>query len=429
LEQSVAVGSGESTAKRLLSSVCALGVCGVFFAVQQLRALPWNGLFDRTGPTLVALGAIALITVPMPWLGSARRHQLALAGSILFGAMTVGWLLVVALAFACLTVRISRSNWKTWQKLTLLLGVWVAVAIGKWGAAATQVNLPFLAWSLYWAFLPAAIACLVVERARGQLDGVARSEEWLYLLALPRFFLPFIQPIGAGSFVRSRGQTHTAQMALSALGLAVWGGACLLAIKHTHYSVKSPSETLQLMAHGPRILRNAVRIYAINAAQIFCAVSLFRLLGHDLGSGFRYPLLATSFNDLYRRWNYYYFEFVTSIFYLPLVGWLRRRVPLSVAYVLAGYPSMLFGVWALDNVGMQLALGWNASSFLREASDLQELGTYLGVWSFILIPALVLSRARKLRRYWWWQAGAHLLTLGVCAGLLAFFFSYGLTIY
>jgi hypothetical protein len=407
----------ETFAARLLSSACAIGACGALFAAQQLNALPWNGQFTATMPTLIVLGGIAVVTAVAPWLAVERRSTWVLWGSLAVGAIVTRALIVVPLGFAWLTSRVSRTSWPVWQKLAVLLGTWTLVIAAR-GVAPHCILFPYRMLFLYWACLPAAVICLVVERARGQLDQLQQKDDLSYLLALPRFFLPFLQPIGAGRLINSR-SAYSPQLALRALGLGLWGVACLLALKYTHYSLRGGGESFDFLRMVQRVVNNGVLIYGVNASGIFCGVALFRLLGYDLGSGFRFPLLASSFSDLYRRWNYYFYEFVSSIFYLPLVTWLRRRLPLPLAYMMAGYPSVLLGVWALDNFTFQLAVDGFGLVVLRQLTDWQDLVAHAGVWSLIILPQVALSRFRQLRRHRWWRVGAHTLTLATCFVLLA----------
>jgi hypothetical protein len=301
------------------------------------------------------------------------------------------------------------------------------VAMVKW-VAPRSVHLPYGTLALYWACLPAAVICLVVERARGQLNDATRTQEWAYLLAPPRFFFPFLQPIRASRFISSP-QPYTRRLALTGLGLAVLAALCLLAVHHLHYSVKAPGERAGISIDAPWVLKNAVLVYSINASRIFVAVALLRHLGYGLGSGFRFPLLATSFNDLFRRWNYYFYEYVSAIFYLPLVNWLRRYLPLKVAYVLAGYPSILLGVWAIDNVFFQFPIGRNADATWVQISDWRELAGYALIWSVIILPQALFGRlVRRLSPGWRRNLG-WLLTIGVGAAIYTAFYWHRVAVY
>ena len=53
------------------------------------------------------------------------------------------------------------------------------------------------------------------------------------------------------------------------------------------------------------------------------------MLGYDLGSGMDKPLLSRSFAEFFRRWNYYIYESVRSLFLFPLVG-LLSMLPLTL---------------------------------------------------------------------------------------------------
>jgi len=397
-------------------------------AAHYLDAFPWNGAYRQLGATLQALGILACAAVALPWVSAPRRVWLSLAASVAMGALVAGWLIVVPVAFALLAVEVARRAGGVAWKLLVLLGVWLLLIVLRWAAPA-WLRLQFGAWGLYWTCIPPAVIYLVVERSRGQLRDVSRAHEWEYLLALPRFLLPFLQPIGARAFISSRKTSQTPRLALRAFGLSLYAAAGLWVLKATHFAVKSPSDDFSLVLHGPQILANCVLVYAVNASYIFCAVAMFRVLGHDLGSGFRFPFLADSVGDFYRRWNYYFYEYVSSIFYVPLVSWLRRRFPLGLAYILAGYPSILLGVWAVDNVTFQLAVSRGPGSAIEQMTNGRELAGYAAIWTLIIVPHLLASGFRRLRQRRWWQFSARLLTLlaGVVVAVVTFW--VGVAIY
>lgn len=385
------------------------------------------GAYHDTPATLLLLGLMLAVFASLPWLRPRHRPDVALLGSILTGALVTRWLIVVPLLFAALAVRVSRSPWAPWRKLALLFAVWLAVAVLGWFEPG-GAGLRYGTLAVYWSCLPAAIICLVTERARGQLDGVEVRHEWAYLLAMPRFVAPFVQPIGAGRFVRSWQTGDSGRRALRALALGLYAIGGFLVIKYTHYSVKSSIDTLSLSEHGPRIARNGLRIYAYNATAIFFAIPMLRLLGYDLGSGFRFPLLASSFADVYRRWNYYFFEFASSIFYLPLVSRLRRWLPLSLSYAVAGYASFFCGLWLLERVS-RLPSSKYGTELFTQLADWRGLLTYAAVWSLIIWPQVLLAPARRWRRFWWWRAAGRVAAVGLGVAILVVLFSLQLTLY
>lgn len=417
----------EKALARVVTSLCALALFAALHEVERRGLLFWTGRFHPESK-LLTFGSMALVAALVPWFPARLRAKALLAGSLLVGALLLRWLIVVPLLLAWLAPRITRMPWHNWQKLAVLLGVWVAVPVLAW-FAPRGYGLRYTELGLYWTCLPAPLICLVVERGRGQLDAAEPLDEWLYLLAFPRFFMPFLQPIGAARFIGSWQKYRAPKLALSGLALGLYGLLGFFAIQYTHYAIKNPSDAFPLPQDAWLIGQNALRIYAFNATIIFCAVAQLRLLGYELGSGFRFPFLSSSVSEFYRRWNYYFFEYSTSIFYLPLSARLRRWMPVWLAYVLAGYPSILLGVWALDNVFAQLPLGLYGKQMFDQLTDWRELAAYFFVWSLIILPQVALTPLRRLRRFAFWRIGGRIMTIGLAVGILGLFFFYGVTLY
>jgi hypothetical protein len=414
--------------QRWVASTCALAVGGAYFTAHQLGIMAWNGA-DRSTPAMAFLVCLlAGSAAVLPWLPESRRNVARALASLLVGVFVFRFLLIVPLVLGVAVLRISRTSWPTWRKVALVLGIWLTVVLLCW-VTPRGFGMPYRALGAYLACLPAPLICLVVERARGMLDDVDPLQEWLYLLGAPRVVVPFLQPVGAARLIRSRREEASYRLPLTALGLALLGIAGCAALRYTGYHVKGGFADLSLRAHGPTIAENVVHLYAVNATAIFVVVPMYRLLGYDLGSGFRFPFLATSFAEFYRRWNYYYFEYVSTIFYQPLVSWLRRRLPLKAAYVLAGYPSFLLGAWALDKIFLQLPASRSLAEVFSVARNWQELGLYFAVWTLVIGSQLLLGPIRSLRRFWWWRLLGWLVTVGTVLTAVTLLYVYQLTIY
>ncbi len=412
---------------RLFASLCALIVCAVFWWSSEGRHLRWNGYETRNAVLVFAL--LAAVTVVTPWLDKNLRAKVLLVGSILMGAVLARWLVLVALAFAWLTLRVVRSTWRPSLKLLLLLGTWTALALGKWWIHAWFPGLELARLTFYWALLPAALIYLVVEHARGRLQHAKPIDEWLYLLALPRFLLPFAQPISPRNFIDSGRAPLTKALSLRALGLGLYGAACQFGADHFRYTIWPKDPRVTLSEHVINVLETGGFIYCFNSARIFCAIAVLRLLGFDLGSGFRWPLFSRSFADIYRRWNYYLFEFASSIVYWPLVSRLRRFMPVRLAYVLAGYPAIFFGVWAISNVVFPLGVGLTPKPLIRHLADGQLLLAYAAVWSLILLPHAAAGSLRRFRRNRWWKWGSYATAGALAASVATLAYAYRVYLY
>jgi hypothetical protein len=202
-------------------------------------------------------------------------------------------------------------------------------------------------------------------------------------------------------------------------------GLCAIAafyiLNNTHFSAKSSSEAFSLIEHGPRVFRNGVHIYAYNCGSIFLAISLLRMAGYDLGSGFNWPVLSSSPSEFFRRWNYYFFDFANTVIFVPITSRLRRWVPLWLAYIFGAYASFALGVWVLDIMSRfpQTYLGIGT---LQALTNLYDLRVHFVFWSMIIGAQLAIMPARRLRRHWWWRAVGHVGTWALAiAGLIWLF--------
>lgn len=73
-------------------------------------------------------------------------------------------------------------------------------------------------------------------------------------------------------------------------------------------------------------------------------ISLCRILGADLAPNFRYPLLAPSFIEHWRRWNIYNRKLLLKFFYFPFGGKERNRFR-NVFIVFAASAILLHSGW------------------------------------------------------------------------------------
>jgi hypothetical protein len=332
----------------------------------------------------------------------------------------VGWFIPIPVILTWSIVRISRLSWSTPAKLMVLLGGWLTLAISGW-ALIPITGSSFSALNMYMGFMPAAIIWIVLDRAAGRLEGVTELEEWFYFLAFPRFVAPFVQPIGAARMLKSRQVQQSPLLSLRALGLMCYAVAVFYALGHTHFSMKSTFEALQFAEHAPRIARNVLHIYAFNAAPILFAVSLFRAVGYDLGSGFRFWGLSTSPGDFFKRWNYYFFDFANVAVFMPLMSRLRRLLPVWLNYVVCVYASFALSVWFLGFVA-NLPGDYLAQAARRGVTNLYDLRVHLALWTMVIAGQLLLRPLRRFRRATWSKVLGNLFTWALAlAGLIALF--------
>jgi hypothetical protein len=375
------------------------------------------GIFGGT----LMLSVLAVALAALPWVPPHHRSKGVFALSIVIASWLLHLLVVVPLAFTWLALRTVRQPWQRSRKLALLLSVWLAVSVLGWFAIPHLAR--YLTLAGYWGALPAAIIWLVLDHERGRLDGVSLHEQSLYFLAFPRFCAPFIHPIGAARFMRSWRTTHSAWFSVRAVLLGLHAIAAFWVLGHTHFAAMSSTDTFSLVVHGPRVFRNGLHIYAYNCGSIFLAISLCRVAGYELGSGFNWPGLSSSPSEFFRRWNYYFFDFASNVIFVPIVTRLRRWLPLWLTYAIGGYASFALGVWVLDILS-RFPQSYLGLATLKALTNVYDLRVHLIFWSMIIAAQLLIMPARRLRRFWWWRAAGHIGTWGLAiTGLMWLFIS------
>ncbi len=341
------------------------------------------------------LGLCLLAIASRPFLGKAEFRILLLALSLIGCGVVAGFDALAIFAFAGLTSAVSRTKIPLGLRVLLVSLLWLAPIVPKLWLGRPDLA-PHGALFSYWAGIPFSALYLLVERQRGLLDEASWLDDAVYMLALPRFVSPFIQAIPASSFLESqKDPPPDVRLALRGAGLVIYGALLFVLMAKLPYiwPKRAGFHPDPRWVHTPRFLHNVVYVYAANAQAIFCAVGLFRLLGFDLSSGFRWPLLATSFAEFYRRWNHYVYDTVRSLFLFPLIARLRTVLPWQVAVLLSGYLAIFLGAFVQSRVLVPLALNVDPMLVFKFAFEPSQLAMQGVFWSLILVPQVLPRRA------------------------------------
>lgn len=314
----------------LLGILCALEAAGL----THLRG--WSDL-DPERPYVVLFAAYLATWIGTREVRGAARRIVLLVGSVVtaclfdpwFAAGSIVWVVAfhasvfagrrvrpgrglafVLLTFAGLVVACSRDLWPDFLAAHRELG--------RWGYLFAMAYTFRIAWLLHQVRMQRAVLPL--------LDVV------LYFVFAPFFVIvPYMLAIPRCDRFRAGLDAHSAAIERSGIRLLAWGVALTLAAVALH-TLYDPRAALfaSLRAHDlAAIALHSVPAYPINAALETCAivavlVGMVRLLGIDLGSSFRRPLLAQSITELWRRWNTHFRDLLVELFYVPVVMRLRR---------------------------------------------------------------------------------------------------------
>jgi len=314
----------------LVGILCGLEAVGL----TQLRG--WSDI-DPERPYVILFAAYLATWIAAREVRGGARRIVLLVGSIVTACLFDPWFAVGSIVwvvafhasvFAGARVRPGRG-------LAFVLATFAGLAVvcsrdlwpdflaahrelGRWGYLFAIAYTFRIAWLLHQVRMQRAVLPL--------LDVV------LYFVFAPFFVIvPYMLAIPRFDRFRAGLDVHSAAIERSGIRLLAWGVALtLVAVAlHTLYDPRA-AFFASLRAHDlAAIALHSVPAYPINAVLETCAivavlVGMVRLLGIDLGTSFRRPLLAQSITELWRRWNTQFRDLLVELFYVPVVMRLRR---------------------------------------------------------------------------------------------------------
>ncbi len=372
-----------------ITVVAGLALVGLYAGITKFLR-PITTMSHHRHPFAV-FGLCALAVVLQPLFSRRRWRDVFLALSVAACVLQLGVDALGAIGYALLVVVLARAPGPVFPRALLALGAWVAASLPKLGMSPEQfrTHIPFY---IYWVGMPFAGIYLIVERARGILGDVRWRDECMYLLALPRFYIGFYQPISPAKFFASEEPGSSAKRAALALALGAYGAALeylrlnMVFVTNHEPGTRLPAGVIQV--EWLLAANNALYAYIVNASGIFIAVGLFRAFGYNLGSGFNWPLASRSFSEFFRRWNYYVYDAVMSLFFFPIVGRFRRWMPIALAAILGAYLAIFLGSFGLNSVLVPLAIAKDAFGTARRLLAPEHIFFYAVYWSAIVLPQL-----------------------------------------
>jgi hypothetical protein len=380
----------------------------------------YSSVFNvRGGPGSLTAYACLTATVVVVWLVPARWRRPALTvASLLAGALLLRTGMVAVLAYALALCVVARRPWSLRAQLLVSLILWAAGPIARWYLLPPAWHFFSYALGMVWAGLLFSTLFLLIERRRQSSGDSSLVDDLFYLLALPRLVEPFAQPISRRYLLSTARANFDWHLLRRGLGLGLL--AALLSLVGIGLRKLGPGSTPAAGAVP------AYTVYYCNMARtIFGSMALFRLLGYDMASGFRYHLLSTSFSDFFRRWNHYVRDAVLSLFLFPLIGWLRPRLGKTAATVIACYTAIIVGAFAMHDLLVPFIMADSPRHGVAAIFEPTRFVLLFVLWTGIVVPVVlgrkgqaapsgtrrIWARVRFLAIYFavwgvaWWQAG------------------------
>lgn len=375
-------------ARGLLSAA----LLSVFLAV--LHELDRRGLGTsvlRMAPVAapLVLGLVAAAAFACALAPAARRRAILLAAAIIVAPLVLGLWALVLFGWAAAVIAVARAPIRIVARLAVVAALWAVVPVARSAWLDVEAQADTMVLAVAWAGQLYSALFLVVERERE--EPVLRST-WLgdafYLLALPRLLAPFFQPISPRQLARAERPGMPRRLIRRGAGLAAYAAASA-ALAWTLGDVARQIEPAPLA-----LAVEFVGLYARATYTIFTAVAMFRLLGFNLGSGFRAPFLSRSFAEFFRRYNYYVRGAVLSLFYFPLLGRLRLHMSQRAASIVSSYVAIAVGSFMLHDLLVPMSIAIEPSSIAGHYFDPVRIAGFVALWTLIIVPTAGIAPRR-----------------------------------
>jgi hypothetical protein len=348
----------------------------------KLSGLRWG--FAELSPLRRGAGYLAVLAAAGFFLaatGRRRRFLALLAGSAVVYPLFLHLGALLVALYVGLVCGLARVQARLRFRLALALVLWAALPLARFTFFPLEWREHTVALIIVWVGLIYSTLYLLIERRRGYCAPEGLLGEVLYLVAFPRMVEPFFQPLPLRAFFGSLRPAMIPTLARRGFLLGLYGLALSVVGRQLHASLEPT--TAPIVHLGVAF----VVFYCHSAAQVFVSIALFRLLGFDLGSGFNRPFLSRSFVDFYRRWNYYVRAAVVRLFFFPLLGAFRRRLPHRLAIYAATYGGILGGSYLLNDLFVPLVTATEPIAGAAVSLNAPHLVTLAFFWTGVLFSA------------------------------------------
>jgi hypothetical protein len=312
---------------------------------------------------------------------------LSLAGAcVLLSPLVAGLLAAAGLAmFAVVRGRLPFR----WKVLVLL----AILAVATFGRATDRLPVPHEFWPVLGSLF--LFRMIVYMYDLSHATGPPALKDYLsYFFLLPNYYFLMFPVIDFHTFRRSYFKRDIHTVAQQGVWRILRGTTHLLL-----YRVIYQAQGQFSPPHVPVAVAVAAKasfaflLYLRVSGQFHIIAGMLCLFGYDLPETNRYYLLATSVNDLWRRINIYWKDFMVKVFYFPAYFRMRRKGELR-AQLLA--TALVFVVtWFLHAV----QFFWLQGRFLIKFND-TVFWIILG--SMVVADVWIGSlRAKRLPRTGW----------------------------
>lgn len=242
----------------------------------------------------------------------------SLAGAfVLLPPVVAGLLIATGLTIFGIVRSALAYRWK----IAILLGILAGLAYGR---ATGAFHFPGDFWPVFGAIFMFRMIIYLYDLKH--MPEPARLEDFVsYFFLLPNYYFLLFPVIDFRTFKKSYFKRDIHDVAQQGVWWIVRGTTHLLLYRLIYQlqAAFSPPQTPVWMA-VPAKMALCYLLYLRVSGQFHIIVGMLHLFGYDLPETNRRYFLATSFEDMWRRINIYWKNFMVKIFYFPLYFKLRN---------------------------------------------------------------------------------------------------------
>lgn len=264
---------------------------------------------------------------------------LSFAGAcVLLGPLVASMLIGIGLTMFA----IARSGLDFRNKVLVLLGLLAALA---WGRTLENSPVPDEFWPVFGAIFMFRMIVYMYE-VRYAATPISLKDYLNYFFLLPNYYFLLFPVADFQTFRKSWFKRDIHTVAQQGVWWIFRGTTHLLLYRVIYQSQASltPAKLPVAAVVCLKIVSSYV-LYLRVSGQFHIAVGMLLLFGYDLPETNRRYFLASSINDLWRRINVYWKDFMVKVFYFPAYFKMRRQGDIR-AQILATI-LVFFGTWFL----------------------------------------------------------------------------------
>jgi alginate O-acetyltransferase complex protein AlgI len=264
---------------------------------------------------------------------------LSLAGAYVMLDAAVATLLI---AIGLIMFGVVRSSLQFRWKAAAIVAIFVALACSR---ITGRPAIPLEFWPVFGAiFMFRMIVYLYdVSHMRGP---VSLKEYLSYFFLLPNYYFFLFPVIDFQTFRKSYFKRDIHPVAEQGVWWIVRGTTHLILYRLLYQLQGSFSPPhVPVAVAVPAKMALIFLLYLRISGQFHIIVGMLHLFGYDLPETNRYYLLAAGINDLWRRINIYWKDFMVKVFYFPAYFKLRRNGELRAK--LLATSLVFFATWFL----------------------------------------------------------------------------------